>query len=414
MTELFRPEAVHHATRRLAGEVVLATPLSLKLIAGLLVALVLGATAFAATASYARKETVPGWIAPQGGLIRVAVRQGGLLQDLRVREGQSVPAGAPVAVVRLSTDAGEGDVGAALAEGLEAEAQAADARVEAERAKVAAQAAQLESRRAALQRELGESRRRIALQEERVRLAQGEVARAQAVADQGFLPRRELDARRSAALAAETELSGLRASVLQFEREIGDVEAQLAALPAELLAVQAEAASADASLSQRRTANAAQTTYVATAPVAGRVAAVPVERGQTLAAGAAVTVLTPEGSKLEAELYVPSRAAGFIRPGQEVRLMYQAFPHQKFGTGEGVVSSVSRTVLAPAEVAIPGLEVQEPVFRVRVRLKRDSVTAYGERLPLQPGMLLSADVVIDRRTLLEWLLDPLYAAGRRG
>jgi len=74
---------------------------------------------------------------------------------------------------------------------------------------------------------------------------------------------------------------------------------------------------------------------------------------------------------------------------------------------------VSRTVLAPAEVAIPGLQIQEPVFRVRVKMKRDSVSAYGQTVPLQPGMLLTADVVIDRRSLLEWLLDPLYAAGRR-
>lgn len=139
----------------------------------------------------------------------------------------------------------------------------------------------------------------------------------------------------------------------------------------------------------------------------------PVQIGQSLQPGATVAVLTPKNSRLEAELYVPSRAAGFIRPGQEVRLMYQAYPHQKFGTGEGVVTSVSSTVLAPTEVAIPGLTVQEPVFRVRVQLARDSMQAYGEALPLRPGMLLTADVVIDRRTLMEWLLDPLYAAGRR-
>ena len=164
---------------------------------------------------------------------------------------------------------------------------------------------------------------------------------------------------------------------------------------------------------QQRTQTEAQSTYVVTATVAGRIVALPVQRGQTVAPGASLAVVTPQGSTLEAELYAPSRAAGFVREGQEVRLLYQAFPHQKFGTGEGTVTSVSRTVLAPSEVAIPGLQVQEPVFRVRVALARDSVSAYGETLPLQPGMLLSADVVIDRRSLLEWLLDPLYAAGRR-
>ena len=147
--------------------------------------------------------------------------------------------------------------------------------------------------------------------------------------------------------------------------------------------------------------------------MAGRVAALPLDRGQTAQPGAVVAVLTAGDSPLEAELYAPSRAAGFVREGQEVRLMYQAFPHQKFGVGEGRVISVSRTVLAPSEVSIPGLQVQEPVFRVRVKLDKSSVAAYGETMPLQPGMLLTADVVIDRRSLLEWLLDPLYAAGRR-
>jgi membrane fusion protein len=152
---------------------------------------------------------------------------------------------------------------------------------------------------------------------------------------------------------------------------------------------------------------------VVTAALPGRVAAVPVERGQTLAPGATIAIVTPLNSPLEAELYTPSRSAGFVRVGQEVRLMYQAFPHQKFGTGKGTVTAISRTVLAPSEVSIPGVVVQEPVFRVRVRLERPNVQAYGETTALQPGMLLNADVVIDRRSLLEWLLDPLYAAGRR-
>ncbi len=168
-----------------------------------------------------------------------------------------------------------------------------------------------------------------------------------------------------------------------------------------------------AGLEQQQTQTEAQSSYVVVATIDGRVAALPVHKGQGVPVGAAVAVLTAGDTPLEAELYAPSRASGFIREGQDVRLMYQAFPYQKFGAGEGRVSSVSRTVLAPAEVAIPGLQVQEPVFRVRVKLSRDQVAAYGRSVSLQPGMLLTADVVIDRRSLLEWLLDPLYAAGRR-
>lgn len=413
MHSLFRKEAVTHATRRLAGEVVLASSLSSRLLAGLMFAVVIGGATFAATASYARKETVVGWLTPQAGMIRLAARQGGIVSTVHVREGDRVVVGQPIATLNLSSALEGGDSFAALSRSLDAQGAAAQSRAAAAQAALGAEQRQMIARRAAISRELAETRRRIGLQGERLALARAEVTRAETMVAQGFLPRRELEARRSAELLVQQEASTLSSQALGYEREIGEVNARLAAIPIDLQTVRAEAASTRAGLDQQATQTEAQGRYVVVATVAGRVAALPVQAGQTVAPGAAVAVLTAGASALEAELYAPSRAAGFVREGQEVRLLYQAFPHQKFGTGQGVVTSVSRTVLAPAEVSIPGLQVQEPVFRVRVKLVKDSVEAYGETLPLQPGMLLSADVVIDRRSLLEWLLDPLYAAGNR-
>jgi membrane fusion protein len=413
LSDLFRKEAVSHATRRLAGEVVLATSVPSRILAGLACLVVLAGAVFAGTASYARRETVVGWLTPQAGMIRLAARQGGIVSSVHVREGDRVAVGQPIATLTLSTALEGGDSFAALSRSLGAQSQAAGSRAAAAQAALGAERRQLTQRRVALQRELAEARRSIALQTERLALARAEVARAEAIAAQGFLSPRDLQARRATELAAQQEASTLSSQALGYEREIGEVEARLAAIPIDLQAARAEAASTLAGLDQQATQVEAQGRYVVVATVPGRVAALPVEAGQTVTAGAAVAVLTPGDSALVAELYAPSRAAGFVREGQTVRLMYQAFPHQKFGAGEGVVTTVSRTVLAPSEVAIPGLQVQEPVFRIRVKLARESVAAYGEALPLQPGMLLSADVVIDRRSLLEWLLDPLYAVGRR-
>jgi len=184
-------------------------------------------------------------------------------------------------------------------------------------------------------------------------------------------------------------------------------------IPVQIAAAEAESDSALAILSERTTSVEAQSSYQVTSPTDARVAALPIMRGQTLNAGAAVAILVPEGEDLTAELYIPSRASGFIREGQEVRLLYQAFPHQRFGVGFGEIVQISSTVLAPSEVSLPGTPVAEPVFRVKAVLSRQSVEAYGETVPLQPGMLLSAEIIIDRRTLLEWLFDPLFAAGRR-
>lgn len=413
MSNLFRREAVDHATRRLTGEVVLATPLSVKLLGGLLGGTLLLALFFAMTATYARKETVTGWIVPQGGLIRVTTRDVGVVDTITVSEGDRVRVEQSLGTIRLSTASAAGDSSAAMSRDLAAEALANDAASSAAKAKLGSLAAELRSRREALLGEIAEVRSRLDVLEQRQQLANDQVKRGELLKSQGYMSQANLDAVRSSALVAAQDASEIRALMLGYKRQIGDIDRQLSRLPAEHALLAAQAAQTRAALAQRGVSLDAQTTFAAIAPIDGTVVAVPVERGQTVAAGAAIAVLAPRGSELIAELYVPSRAAGFIRPGQTVRLMYQAFPYQRFGAGSGVVQAVSSTVLSPSEVAIPGLTVQEPVFRVRIKLARFSVSAYGQEMPLQPGMLLTADIVVDRRTLIEWLLDPLYAAGRR-
>lgn len=413
MNDLFRREAVEHRTKRLAGAVILATPASTRLLGLLLAFIVFAAGAFASLSSYARKETVVGWVTPDQGLIRAVASQGGRIQSIAVHEGDLVAAGAEIASIRVSSDIAEGDAGAVLVAGLSAEAQAIQISADASTARLEAETRQLRGHLSNIVAERREAERQITLQVERVRIAQSDAERSATLAEQGFFPRRELEARQGAAFAAEQDLATLRQRKLSLDGEIIDVRSRIEAIPIETSATGAASAITQAQLDQRRADAQSRTQYVVRAAVAGRIAALPARAGQSIAPGAAVAAIVPEGSRLEAELYVPSRAAGFIRAGQEVRLLYQAFPHQRFGAGAGVVEAVSRTVLAPSEVAIPGVNVGEPVFRVQVHLARGYVEAYGQRTPLQPGMLLSADVIIDRRTLLEWLLDPLYAAGRR-
>ena len=109
---------------------------------------------------------------------------------------------------------------------------------------------------------------------------------------------------------------------------------------------------------------------------------------------------------MDAVLYVPSTAIGFIREGQAVRVSYDAFPYQRFGQYAGTVHSVSRNDIRPAQ---PDAQDRRAYFLVRVTLERPSVQAYGTEIALKPGQTLSADIAIDRRRLIRWMLDPLYA-----
>lgn len=412
-SDLFRREAVDHATRRLDGEVVVATPLKVSILGALLVGVVAVAGAFATTASYARKESVVGWLTPEAGLVRAAAQRGGIATEVLVEEGATVAAGAPLAVMRLSADTVAGDAGEALLRALTAQAEAAEARARAAAASLVAEGERLSGERAGLVEELAAIADQISFQERRVTLTVAETGRGEEMAARGILPRAELDRRRTAELEARQDLAALRGAMTSLQRDIDALDARVAAIPIDRAAAEAEAAAARAALAERTTQARVADQYVVLSPIAGRVAAIPVQPGRSLIPGETVAVVTPADGHLVAELYVPSRAAGFIQPEQDVRLMYEAFPHQRFGVGAARVQTVSRTVLAPSEVAIPGVALQEPVFRVRAVLERETVDAYGAPIPLQPGMLLHADVVIDQRSLLEWLFDPIFAARRR-
>ena len=128
-------------------------------------------------------------------------------------------------------------------------------------------------------------------------------------------------------------------------------------------------------------------------------------------AGQPLLSLLPGNGTLEAELLVPSRAIGFIEPGDKVLLRYQAYPYQKFGHQQGTVARISRSALNQTELQILfGSSVQgEPMYRVTVRLAKQVITAYGKPELLKPGMTLEADVLGEKRPLIEWVFEPLYS-----
>lgn len=118
--------------------------------------------------------------------------------------------------------------------------------------------------------------------------------------------------------------------------------------------------------------------------------------------------IIPNDSVLEAELFVPARAIGFVEPGQKVRILYEAFPYQQFGTYGGRVVKVSQTILTGNDASGP-LALKEPAYRVTAALDRPDIDAYGKRVPLQADMLLRADIILAKRSLVSWFLDPLLS-----
>jgi len=153
---------------------------------------------------------------------------------------------------------------------------------------------------------------------------------------------------------------------------------------------------------------------VVLAPQSGELGAVLAQPGQAVAAGQVLATLLPAGSALEAELYVPTRAAGFVRPGTPVWLRVDAFPYARYGQLPAHVREVSQSALSAADLGQPAdgaMAAPRNVFRVLVSL--DPATpadaALAWRASLKAGMRVQASLVAERRTLLQWALEPLAA-----
>jgi membrane fusion protein, hemolysin D len=120
--------------------------------------------------------------------------------------------------------------------------------------------------------------------------------------------------------------------------------------------------------------------------------------GAVVQEGDVLADLACSGERLQAEVSVSPSGAGRIEPGQVARLLYDAFPYQRFGVRRGTVRWVS-----PASVQVR----DRPVFRVLVDLDEHAVQVKGESRPLRAGMGGRADIVVGRRSLVSYAFEPI-------
>ena len=143
--------------------------------------------------------------------------------------------------------------------------------------------------------------------------------------------------------------------------------------------------------------------------------------GTVVQPGTILLTVVPQGEPLLAEVWVSNTDAGFVAPGQPVRVKLTAFPFQKYGMVEGRVQYVSADATDRQEkdtaVKAPGAGPEAGLnYRALVALTTPMVSAQGATLRLAPGMQASAEIVLGTRSVMEYLLSPVqktaHEAGR--
>jgi adhesin transport system membrane fusion protein len=353
---------------------------------------------FGLWASWATVDEVArgeGRVVPSSRVQVIQSLEGGILQDLLVREGQIVEAGQPLA--QLDSKRFESST---LESGAQVTAlQAAIARLEAE---------VLGGSTIDFPATISRNDPVIASEQALFRARRQNLnATLQALVQETAYSRRQLEmVQPLAARGVVSEVEALRlgkdiAALTGRQTEVRNTYMQEAY--AELAAKKAELAAQSQIFNQRRD-QLDRTRLVA--PVRARVNDILVTtRGGVLQPGEAIMKLTPIDDQLLVEARVLPRDVAFIRPGMPARVKITAYDYTVYGDLPAVVEQISEDTL---EEDTPRGKVA--YYSVLVRTERAYLQRNGRRLPIRPGMVAEVDVQSGQRTVLNYLLKPLIKA----
>jgi membrane fusion protein len=410
---LFRQEALDARRLSLVGESLAAHPVSYPRLTAVSVGIVLALVMFACFGELARKAQVQGYLAPSAGLIKVYAPHTGTVMERRVSEGQVVHRGDALFVV--SPEGASTQIAETQANAI-AQLEQRLKNLEAERAdqqKLATvQAIALRESVVSQEHELQELDDSLALQKQRAAGAERIARRHAELLEQHFVSQIDADQKNAEMLEQQSRLVELRRARTQLERDIKSHRQELATTEITARQRLSEIERETLALAQERAEYQSRRSVVITAPADGTVTAISGEIGQTVTDRSSLLAILPKDAELQAKLLVPSSSIGFVDIGDQVWMRYQAFPYQRFGSFNGEIVEVARTLMAPEELDLP-VASKEPFYRVTVKLAAQQVQTGALKFPLQAGMQLDADLSLERRRLIEWAIEPLQSVTKR-
>ncbi len=418
MGALFRPEALEHREREWLGSIQLIRPVSLALLTGLTLLVATAVGAYLVLGEYTRKARVSGYLVPDRGVIRLMAPQAATVVESHVTEGHAVQRGDVLFVLAVGQATLSGDTQEAVQRSIESRTRSLQGAARQRRLLEPAQLAAIDRQLDEMEREIESMKLESDLQRQRLVLAEQAQSQFESLRNDNFVSSAQVRSKSEEVLNVKAQLQGLVRQRASRAREIAALQSQRRELPLQSQSVQGAIERDLAALAQQAAETEARQRIVVRAPQDGVVSGVLAAPGQTVTPTVALASLLPADAKLHAQLFAPSSAVGFVRASQKVQMRYQAFPYQKFGHQAGAVVQVSRSPLQASELsglAIPAALIAsgEPLYRITVSLDQQSVGAYGQSQALSPGMQLEADVLLDRRRLIEWLFEPVLGiAGR--
>jgi len=400
---------------------------------------------WAATAPLAGAAIAPGVISPDGSRRTVQHLEGGIIRAILVDDGSVVRAGDPLIVLEdvqaragfdvlqtrfhtlaatqarlLAEQAGAASVRFPewLIHAATDDATALEAMV-AQRAMFDARAQALDERKAILRRRIEQLREEIAGLQAQIRadgrqiaLIDEEITGVEELYRKGLERKSRLLALKRARTAIEGDRAERRARIARAEQAIGETDLQiiaqdtamLEAINEEASAVQFELAEVEQRLAASR--DVLERTLI-TAPTGGTVVQLRFRtHGGVIRPGEPVLEIVPRDEELLVDARVAPIDIDVVRPGLPARVVLPAFQQRHMPQIAGRVRRVSADAIADPQSG-------QRYFEVQVEVDRAGLAALEPEIRLAPGMPAEVYITTGERTVLDYLLSPLYDSLRR-
>lgn len=412
---LFRKESIDAKKTRWTGTIIISRPFSFTFLTIFALCIGLIIIFFSIWGTYTKRSTVQGQLVPATGLVQVYSSAQGTIAKKNIYEGQFVKQGDILYVISTTNYGEQGDISVALTQQTELKEQSIRNEImkmalihQKERENILNQISSIDEN-------LNKIKNLLVTQENRIRLADNNQKRYEVALNQNATSFEEYEARKIDYLNQVSQYESLQREKITFEKQLKEQKINIEGLQSrqdnEIEQLERLLSNNEQELIELQS----RKSIAIQAHASGIISTVNAEVGQFVDLSKPLLTILPKNTQLIAQLYVPSRAIGFVKSGDQVLLRYQAYPYQKFGHAKAKILSVAKTAVASQDLKTIGtISPQEqinnePVYLVRVELEKQTVRAYGKNMPLQTGMILEGDIMHETRKLYEWVLEPLFS-----
>jgi membrane fusion protein len=406
-TPLFRATAVEASAGTQIGEPLVTHWRGVALFTLSAFALVVALLAFAATTEYSPVNRVPSYVEPRGGLVRLSAPISGHVRELVVAQGASVRRGALLAVLnsdRLRADGGSEH--GALRRDLEDERATIDREMGAARQEADANQVLIDRKRQGLRAERDALQAQIEASDQLLNSLKAQSEQFATVAIQGYATKLQATQKKDEVTSQRSRLAELRAALARVDVEIATNDGERQVMAARFNGLIENRKRSSGELGRLIVQSDSEAEQAIRAPADGVVSTALIASGQSVAAGQPLFTIAPADAPLIVRLLVPARAVASVKAGLGVKVVFRAYPQEKFGQFDARVESVSEMPSLPSEIDHI-YELSEPVFVATASLPTVLRAADGRVLKIKAGMLADTLVPIERRTVLEWLFEPV-------